>query len=69
MEEDDEFETECMALEAIFCDSFRREDGRRICVTVEPTTPEGETLHGTSAHLGSFSSNRILSRVDLLAHT
>lgn len=44
--DDDEFESECMALEAIFSESFRREIGRKICISVEPVTAEGETLPG-----------------------
>ena len=54
--DDDEFESECMALEAIFSDSFRRETGRKICIAVEPVTTEGDTLPGRMCSLAIYLS-------------
>ena len=64
--DEDEFESECMALEAVFCEKFRRENGRKIAISVEPVTPEGDELTGLM--LESWRLRFSLHRVDLYAH-
>lgn len=64
--EDDEFELECQALEAIFSDSFERITERKIKLSVEPVTPEGEALSGKSR--SSIVMKVSLFRLDVLSH-
>lgn len=63
--DDDEFETECLALEAIFAESYYKEADRKVRISVEPTSADGEALTGSTPVFSSnpcFQTGRFHSR-------